>query len=112
MEYSKRYKNGQGAELEIKIRAECVTTEDTYDALRLISVGSHYFYREMTKTWGRAERLDIESLVFFLEQLKGVSASVPDKEGKFIEAGCNLLLKQIAGLGDEWLKDLPQRERC
>lgn len=102
MEYSKRYKNEQGAVLEITLKAECATGKDMDDALRLISVGLHYFYQEMVKTWGRVQRLDIESFALFVAQLKKASTSFPSEEKKLVEMGCNLLAKQLAGLGGEW----------
>lgn len=102
MEYSKRYKNEQGAVLEIKLKAECATGKDMDDALRLISVGSHCFYCEMVKNWDRVQRLDIESFAFFIAQLKKASTSFPNGEKKLVEMSCNLLAEQLVGLGGEW----------
>lgn len=45
-EYSKEYRNEDGIEVEIKIKAECISEEDLRKALAFMAQSSRSFYLE------------------------------------------------------------------
>lgn len=49
MEYKNTFKNEQGVELEIRIKAECPTDESMRKTLSFIAQSSHKFYLEVAE---------------------------------------------------------------
>lgn len=50
MEYSKIFRNENGAEVEFRVKAECSTKEEMRKALSFIAQSSHQFYLETAET--------------------------------------------------------------
>lgn len=51
MEYSKTFKNRQGVELEMRVKAVCAASEDMHGVLGFIAQSSHDFYLGTAREW-------------------------------------------------------------
>lgn len=49
MDHEKTYKGEQGMEMEIRIKAECLTDENICKTLSFIAQSSHRFYLEVAE---------------------------------------------------------------
>lgn len=49
MDHEKTYKDEQGIEMEIRIKAECLTGENIRKTLSFIAQSSHRFYLEVAE---------------------------------------------------------------